>query len=470
MMLNLFVLCGLPRSSRLQAFDPSECAAFDEEEEMPPWLASALKQNSSALDSLSEREAQVLQARYLGGSKRTQMDAALSMGVSSARAGQLEQQARKWLTREQAEIELVVQLLESKMGYFYLKDDLGVDDATLAAVTTRHGTVLGQTRETLNAKAETLKKALCMDQDALRTLVSRQPTNLGFASTSMLAKIDFLTRVYHVAPKTLGMLCATKAPSLLTYSLETLRRRHRPDLAEFFQRVPSIAVSERPALNARLLDRRTMEKVPELLLLDPDVLSERLATLPARAVFRWPRILCTHPWTIRRASEVLRHAGVDSDHVLSTSPSSLALSTAKLERQIEFFNDVFEGDAAKTARFVNRRPQALGLSVDTNLRPTFAWLRQRLNVSSLAPLLDKYPTVVGLAVTNLEPKLDLFASYKPADLYGLILRRPALLGYSLEKRLKPRLKILCDDLGLSIDEAQKSMPLDDRTFSERWLR
>lgn len=470
-------LVGVRRSWRLQAFDPSEWAdavqAFDDddeeewipEQEMPAWLASALKQDRHALDTLSDREAEVLHERYLGGSKRTQMDAALSMGVSSARAGQLEQQARKELTREEAEMELVVALLESKMGYFYFKNDLGLDDARLASVITRYGTVLGQTRETLNAKAETLKKALCLDQDDLRDLVSRQPTLLGFASSSVLTKIDYLTERYRVNAKTLGALCV-RAPSLLTYSLHTMKSRYQEDLAYLFHRVPSIAVSKRPALNAQLLNRTTIDKVPELLLVDPEVLRHRLATLPRRAIHRWPRILCTNPWIIERAADVLRRAGVDINVVLSTSPSSCTLSTEKLERQIEFFNQIFD-DPVKTARFLTRRPQALGLSVETNLRPTFEWLKHRLNVSSLAPLFDKYPTVVGLAVTNLEPKLDLFQTYNPPDLYELILKRPQLLGYSLENRLKPRLALLCDTHGLTIDDAGKFMSMDEATFTKR---
>ncbi|KAJ8598348.1 hypothetical protein CTAYLR_002997 [Chrysophaeum taylorii] len=187
---------------------------------------------------------------------------------------------------EEARAALIAKFAEEEVGYFYFKDDLGLDDGRLAAITA-HGAVLQQRRETLRRKGEWARKALGLEHSQLAALVSLQPTVLGVTSETLRRKIEVLSSY---DSRDLGG-AVSRAPSLLTRSVAALWRVRRGlgPCAALFDRCPAIAGSERAVFNAKLLPYRVVEAVPEALLASS--LEKRLATLGAHGVdvLRWPR-------------------------------------------------------------------------------------------------------------------------------------------------------------------------------------
>ncbi|KAH8044924.1 hypothetical protein JL721_12728 [Aureococcus anophagefferens] len=135
----------------------------------------------------------------------TQLECSLRLDLSLARVAQLERAARRKLEttgeirelesddarRALAEGSLMLTLFEKRVGYFYFRDELQVDEETLSRVLAQHGPVLSQRRDTLQRKGEALREALDLDA-ALRRLVSSQPTILGLNADALAAKIAWL--------------------------------------------------------------------------------------------------------------------------------------------------------------------------------------------------------------------------------------------------------------------------------------
>ena len=122
-----------------------------------------------ALEGLTARERDVLEARYWSEAPRTQLDAANELDVSLTRVNNLERSARKKLERlleerrsmEQTEAEpsdddglsdaaqralaegrLMLGVMERRVGYFYFRDELGLDEVTMSRLLAHHGAVL----------------------------------------------------------------------------------------------------------------------------------------------------------------------------------------------------------------------------------------------------------------------------------------------------------------------------------------
>ena len=97
-------------------------------------------------------------------------------------------------------------------------------------------------------------------------------------------------------------------------------------------------------------------------------------------------------------------------------------------------------------------PQILGLSIEANLKPTVAWLRDLgLSQVQVAKIIAVQPSVLGYSIeANLKPTVawlhDLGLSQ--VQVAKIIAVQPSVLGYSIEANLKPTVAWL-HDLGLS---------------------
>ena len=196
----------------------------------PPWLHAAIVAAGGdaelALAPLTDREADVLLERYWM-EPSTQLECSLRLDLSLARVAQLERAARRKLEttgeirelesddarRALAEGSLMLTLFEKRVGYFYFRDELQVDEETLSRVLAQHGPVLSQRRDTLQRKGEALREALDLDDAALRRLVSSQPTILGLNADALAAKIAWLAARCGVPRRRLGDACV-RCPQL----------------------------------------------------------------------------------------------------------------------------------------------------------------------------------------------------------------------------------------------------------------
>ena len=100
-------------------------------------------------------------------------------------------------------------------------------------------------------------------------------------------------------------------------------------------------------------------------------------------------------------------------------------------------------------------PSLLNSNIDTNLEPKLKWLQQRLSLTDdeLSKLIQQLPSLLGYNIeTNLEPTMNFYINVlrNESKAFTFVTHNPSSFGYSLEKRLKPRLQE-AQDAGMIVD-------------------
>ena len=134
-------------------------------------------------------------------------------------------------------------------------------------------------------------------------------------------------------------------------------------------------------------------------------------------------------------------------------PSVLGYSFANLEPKLAALQQRLGLSEAELKKVVLGRPTTLGNSFEESLEPSLAALQQRLGLSEaeLKKVVLGLPAVLGLSFEkNLLPKLDFLQEEccltgEVKELRDRIVTAPAMLSYSLEGRLRPRVE-LCKSL------------------------
>lgn len=458
----------------------------EEEYEVPWWVQQQLEVDANVL---TRREAEVVRLRYLSSSRRrTLLEVACAMEVSLARASQLEQQAKRKLSsssksipghpyrskrrkfekvygrrkkivarrldaslsswsstsRAAAEAALALKLLESRVGYFYLKDDLGLSEEVLGRIASSHGPILSQRRETLREKGQALERLTGVPASEL---VAKQPNLLGFSTQTIGEKVAFLKKAYQFE----GWL---EAPSALTCSLASLRNIESQllemfspeDTVALIRSCPRLVRSKRGPVNAKILlsvmSTKALLRWPRSLLIDPDQVAARIAASRRIGINleTSPKVVSYDvDGKLRQFARVLDDDAALCESFVAKQPSLLGLSSKNLREKKKFFSQHFGDDSH---RIMVKRPSALGLSLE-NLKSLLEWLSGK--VDDPCTLVKKYPTVLGLNIqNNLEAKYRLLKAYCQDDLLlkQTLTKCPSLLGYSMANRLAPRLEAM----------------------------
>ena len=110
------------------------------------------------------------------------------------------------------------------------------------------------------------------------------------------------------------------------------------------------------------------------------------------------------------------------------------------------------------------------MSILDNLEPKLEWLQQNLSLSEdeLSEMIQKQPALFGYNIpNNLEPTLDFYinALGSKSDAISYVKQKHKSFSYSLEKRLKPRLK-QTQAVGMVVDA--KLMYLINSYTNEQW--
>ena len=209
-------------------------------------------------------------------------------------------------------------------------------------------------------------------------------------------------------------------------------------------------------------------------------------------------------YNVERFQEVVHFLSplVDVRPVIQRWPTILTYSVqGRLQPGVAFLKSL--GDT-RWERMILRYPQVLSHSVETVLLPKLTFLQQFLNIPSskqlvthYPPLLwlssdllkrkfyfiqqsleltreemecvvESYPQVLGLSLeNNLKPTIRYLQTYLSEEqLRDFVLYQPALLAYSLPKRIRPRLERMKDmDIAFAYAPAYL-MSMTDRKFDQ----
>ncbi len=162
-------------------------------------------------------------------------------------------------------------------------------------------------------------------------------------------------------------------------------------------------------------------------------------------------------------SEHLRLLGVPESAIKKAGrgfPRLHQLSSAdNLARLIEYVTSDLGLSPTALARLIGSYPQLLGLSLDSNVRPTAQFLAAELELDP-ARILARHPQAFGLSLdSNLRPKAEYLAA-RGVDVRRAFDGHPALLSLSLDGKIAPALDFLSGpELGLpDVGRAVSSQP------------
>ncbi|KAL7471351.1 hypothetical protein ACHAXS_011665 [Conticribra weissflogii] len=147
--------------------------------------------------------------------------------------------------------------------------------------------------------------------------------------------------------------------------------------------------------------------------------------------------------------------------VVAKFPPTLWLSEENLTSKLEFLSESLDLDQKELRALVVSYPQILGLSVENNLRPKMEFFLHPNATISKAPLRNSGSTQDhDDAVVN--------CGLSKRQLKEFVLYQPALLAYSLEKRLKPRIREMQEHKILFFYSPKGIMSYTDEKF-ELWM-
>jgi hypothetical protein len=129
--------------------------------------------------------------------------------------------------------------------------------------------------------------------------------------------------------------------------------------------------------------------------------------------------------------------------------------TDKIEPQLKWLEERLDLNQQQLSRLVLMAPNIMQYSIPDKLQPTLDWLEERLNLKddddALRTFILKTPTICNLKIDTLSKKLEFYESLLGVDgARRLMMERPDMFTYSLEKRLKPRLQD-AEEEGIAID-------------------
>ena len=165
--------------------------------------------------------------------------------------------------------------------------------------------------------------------------------------------------------------------------------------------------------------------------------------------------------------EYLEKLGVtDIAKVVTRHPPILAYSIEdKKKPTVDYLKKLGVTDIGKV---VTRHPQILSYSIEDTLQPHVDYLKE-LGVTDIAKVVTRHPPILALSIEdNLKPTVE----YLTNECYATISdieKRPALVSYSLDKRIKPRHAFLQTkgvEVGYDITVGTM-LKVDDKKFAEQ---
>lgn len=229
-----------------------------------------------------------------------------------------------------------------------------------------------------------LESRLQMDKASIATMILKRPELLNYSIHKISISIEYFLSKGFAAEEIAKMIILS--PVIMAYSTSS---KIEPIL-KFFE------------------DDLQIVNYHKIVARYPQVFSVKVVRLMERAQF-----LQSNLELIRSPT---RSEWLDVSFVISGFPPVLWLSEHNLLEKVEFIRNEFDFESEELRDVLVTFPQVLGLAVDKNLRPKIDFL-----------LLSAENGGAGLTKEHLKE---------------FVLYQPALLAYSLEARIKPRIKCL----------------------------
>lgn len=403
--------------------------------------------------------------------------------------------------------------LATDLSYFYLRDELGLgEDVMWKIANSGASTILMLKVPTIRNKVELLRRTIKMSDEELRKLLSAQPSLLQLSANKNLSPtILFLLRHLDLGAKDLKTLILG-CPSLLTYSIPNLQKK-----LAFFEITMGCTIAEtrkillaEPKIMTSSLEeglhprysfmrqeaeiscddlRAIIIKNPRILVmsvdhnLQPKIIFFMIMTLRmntndiCKLLSRFPGFLDynldNHILPIARYFLSLELSTHEVGKILLKFPRLITNSLVKIKHTVGYLRFELGLDADGVRRILYQAPEILGLSA-ANLESKVEYFSGIMapsatcddtSIQMLGKLIVGMPSLLHLNIKgNVEPKVSYLKSrLGESGLSEALQRMPMLLGYSLEKRIKPRMEMILD-FGLDSGAITVGIPKGEEAF------
>ena len=420
------------------------------------------------------------------------------------------------------EVDLVVPLVSlddlnsafsSNVSYFYLRNELGLSEEAMCRITFEAGSALGMTAQTIRHKVDTLRQAMNLTDSEIRSLLECQPSILHLsADDNILPTLVLLQNLLNLDTDNLRELVLS-SPSIITNSESTINSKIRfftselgfttEDTCRLLQSEPKLLrAGVKTGLVPRLrfltkeldlpLDRirKVVESNPLILLysvennlipklvffliltlgMDPPQVQRLLVSFPAFVNYN----LDNHILPIAEFFfEDLEFRPTELRRILLKFPRLVTYSLSRIKRTVGYFRYQMSMTAPQVKRVLFQAPQVIGLK-ESHIQDKVDFLRDSfaLTEDQVKQVIAGMPTLLVLSITNtLQPKREYLISAFDGNVEAIgaaVLKLPALLGYSLDKRMRPRLEAI-RRAGLDSSRITVAIPMKQKSF-EGWLQ
>jgi mTERF domain-containing protein, mitochondrial len=416
----------------------------------------------------------------------------------------------------------------ANVSYFYLKNELQLSDTAMWRITYEASSALGMTTAVIRHKVEVMQTTMNLTSDDVRTILERQPTILHLSADKNIAPtLLFLLRALSLGRDELRHLVVT-CPAVLCYSISNLKSKiqfftecmkyntdecrelllQKPELfrssvqtglVPHFQFLTSDMeippdqlqriVQKNPAILLYSLEQNLVPKLVYYMIMRLQMNTAQIAKL----LLAFPQILDCHldrtilPVTVYFFQE-LDVSEIEFRNILLKFPRLVTHSLRKIKRTIGYFRFELNMLPAQVKKVLYRAPAILGLSLERNIQPKVQYLQTSLALSDeeLHTVLAAMPSLLLLnSESNLRPKLEFLnvtlhhtSSFRDvSSVRDVVMRLPTLLGYSLEKRIAPRMNAIleagcepsCITIGIPMTQADFDVWLHRRVRKRQRL-
>ena len=375
----------------------------------------------------------------------------------------------------------------SEIAYFYLKDTIGLDESVMWKITYEAGSVLGLSVSNIETKVSLLTRLLNLSDADVRTILTKQPSILHLSANQNLSPtILFLVRSLEVSKAELrSIVCAY--PAVLCYSISNLKAKLNfftldldLDMAavrNLLLKEPKLVCAAVPTglqprfhflhkeMNIPLLDLQHMVKRnPKILLysleqnLQPKFLflilhlkmTDKQILKLLRVFPEWMNYNLHHHISpiVQFFCQDIELSPMEVGQMSLKYPKLISHSLVKIKHVVGYLRYELEMDATQVKRVLFQAPQVVSLT-DDRLLSKVQFIQNDLGFDEpqeLRRIIAGMPTLLLCSVQdNLEPKATYLLNVldnNETEFKQLLLKLPTIMGYSLEKRIKPRMNKL----------------------------
>ena len=406
----------------------------------------------------------------------------------------------------------------SQIAYFYLHATLGLSDETMWKITLERGSILGLTATNLQAKVDLLRLAMELSDEDIRIILHKQPSMLQLsASLNLAPTMEILMEELQLTSKAQLRSMVLQYPSILCYSIQNLQRKIR-----FFTKVMGYTIDDTRALllqtpqlltlsvdtglklkydffrkefqMSRTSLQRMMRRNPRIFAsysLQNNLIAKLIGVFIMKLSFEplhVSKILDSYPLLLDRSLDQylvpftnyflqdLMFSPLELRTILVQFPKLLSYSLLKVKYVVGYLRYEVGFTAEQVKRIFFQAPQVVCLK-DEHLKLKINFLRTTFQFHEvnedehLKKIIAGMPSILKCSIeNNLRPKAEyLLRAFQSSteDFREAILLQPTLLGYSLEKRIKPRMELI-QQYGLPPRKITIAITLKEENF-ESWL-